>query len=83
MPEGNTWIFYIEESDAAVLNGTSIKEGGITPKPSFLVIIVFFSVQCRSECEKHISIWERCIHEAGTNVETEKALSSARQDVVS
>jgi hypothetical protein len=39
-------------------------------------------MQCRSECENYVLIWERCIHEAGTNVETKEALANMRQDVV-
>ncbi len=39
-------------------------------------------MQCRSECEKHVRVWEQCINEVGTNAEAKEALNTIRQQAV-
>jgi hypothetical protein len=39
-------------------------------------------MQCRSECEKHVSIWEKCIDEKEGNAEAKEAFANLRRQVV-
>jgi hypothetical protein len=56
--------------------------GGHFQNQFYSSYLVFFSVQCHSECVNHVSIWKRCIQEAETNEETKEALAKSRREVV-